>query len=57
MYFDEPKPAERPAIEAERGMQVVLGVNACGLVLILPWIGWLRDLCQAAITSIAGAAP
>ena len=54
MYFDEPA-ADLP-IEGERSMRVLLGLNACGLVLILPWIGLLRDLCQAAITSMTGGA-
>ena len=55
VYFDDP--VDGPPVEAERSVRVLLGLNACGLVLILPWIGLLRDLCQVAITSMTGARP
>ncbi len=52
MYFDEP--SVRTETDSEPGAQVLLGLNACALVLILPWIGVVRDLCQAAVASMTG---
>lgn len=49
MYFDAPD-GERK-IEAPAELHWLLSANALSLLLVLPWIGTLMDLCAAAIGS------
>jgi NADH-quinone oxidoreductase subunit N len=49
MYFDAPEGERR--IEAPAEVRWLLSANALALLLILPWVGTLMDLCAAAIQS------
>ncbi len=51
MYFDDA--VEREPIAAPRGMRSLLTLNVLALLLSVPWIGALMDLCQLVIRSIA----
>ena len=50
LYFDKPETSE--PISANIGMQFVLSVNVFALLLIMPWIGVIMDLCSNAIRSM-----
>jgi NADH-quinone oxidoreductase subunit N len=47
IYFDEPETDE--VLEAPVGMRFIIGVNAFALILLMPWIGVIMDLCSKAI--------
>jgi len=50
LYFDKPESSE--PITANIGMQFVLSINVFALLLIMPWIGVIMDLCSKAISSM-----
>ena len=50
LYFDKPETSE--PISANIGMQFVLTVNVFAVLLILPWIGVLMDICSEAISKM-----
>ena len=50
LYFDKPESSE--PISANIGMQFVLSINVFALLLIMPWIGVINDLCSNAISSM-----
>ena len=50
LYFDKPESSE--PISANIGMQFVLSINVFALLLIMPWIGVIMDLCSKAISSM-----
>jgi NADH-quinone oxidoreductase subunit N len=51
MYFDQPETTE--PIVAGADMRAVLSINALALLLVLPWVGTLIDLCRQAIQAVA----
>ncbi|KPK11338.1 MAG: NADH:ubiquinone oxidoreductase subunit N [Acidithiobacillales bacterium SG8_45] len=51
MYFDQPESSEPIAAGAD--MRAVLSINALALLLVLPWVGTLIDLCRKAIQAVA----
>ncbi len=51
MYFD-PAAEDAPPIQAAPDLKMAMGVNAWALVLILPWIGPIQELCLTAIASV-----
>lgn len=51
MYFDQPETTE--PIIAGADMRAVISINALALILVLPWVGTLIDLCRQAILAIA----
>lgn len=50
LYFDKPETSE--PISANIGMQFVLTVNVFALLLIMPWIGVIMDICNEAISKM-----
>jgi NADH-quinone oxidoreductase subunit N len=50
LYFDKPETSE--PISANIGMQFVLTVNVFALLLIMPWIGVIMDICSEAISKM-----
>jgi len=50
MYFD--KPTDSSAIEAGTDVRVLFSVNALALLVVMPWVGVLMDLCTRAIHSL-----
>lgn len=52
MYFDEPE-GDGPRIEAPRDTRVLLGLNACAVVLLLPFIAPIQAVCVHAVGSLA----
>ncbi len=55
MYFDSPEEAE-PVSEAPADARILIGLNVGAVVLLLPWIGLIQDLCASAIGSFLSAA-
>jgi hypothetical protein len=51
MYFDPPS-EDVQAIQAAPDLKVVMGVNAWAMLLVLPWIGPIQQLCLTAIASV-----
>lgn len=51
MYFEEP--TEDNPIQAPLDMRLLIGVNALSMVLVMPWIGTLFDLCIRAVGALA----
>ncbi|MFQ6021300.1 MAG: NADH-quinone oxidoreductase subunit NuoN [Acidiferrobacterales bacterium] len=51
MYFDDAE--EKIPIGASADMRVLIGINALALLLIMPWVGTLIDLCGKAIQGIS----
>ena len=51
MYFDQPETTE--PIVAGADMRAVISINALALLLVLPWVGTLIDLCRQAIQAVA----
>ncbi len=51
MYFDAP--TDTAPLAAGPDMRVLLSVNALALVLVLPWVGTLMELCTRAIRALA----
>jgi NADH-quinone oxidoreductase subunit N len=52
MYFDAPVEEPRP-VEAAAGLRFVISTNACAMVLLLPFIGPIQEVCIRAIESLA----
>ncbi len=52
MYFDDPV-GEAPVIETPADTRVLLGINACAVVLLLPFIAPIRALCIDAVNGLA----
>jgi NADH-quinone oxidoreductase subunit N len=50
MYFDQPETTE--PIIAGADMRAVISINALALILVLPWVGTLIDLCRQAILAV-----
>ncbi|MDH3689393.1 MAG: NADH-quinone oxidoreductase subunit NuoN [Gammaproteobacteria bacterium] len=50
MYFDEP--TEDDPIEAPLDMRLLIGLNGLSMLLVMPWVGVLFDLCNAAVGSL-----
>lgn len=50
LYFDKPETTE--PVTANIGVQFVLSVNVFALLLIMPWIGTIMDLCSEAISKM-----
>jgi len=50
MYFDEA--TDTTPIIARGDMRVLIGINALGLVLAMPWVGALMDLCAKAVRQL-----
>ena len=51
MYFDDAR--EATTVAAPRDLRWLLSLNALALLAILPWAGWLIDLCSRAILAIS----
>ncbi|HLD14423.1 MAG TPA: NADH-quinone oxidoreductase subunit NuoN [Burkholderiales bacterium] len=51
MYFDDAR--ETTTVTVPRDMRWLLSLNALALLAILPWTGWLIDLCTQAIQAIS----
>ncbi|HSH44028.1 MAG TPA: NADH-quinone oxidoreductase subunit NuoN [Arenicellales bacterium] len=52
MYFDDPV-GEAPVIETPRDTRVLLGINACAVVLLLPFIAPVQAMCVDAVNRLA----
>lgn len=50
LYFEKPETNE--PITANFGMQFILSVNVFALLLIMPWIGVVMDICSEAISKM-----
>ncbi|MCK5360309.1 MAG: NADH:ubiquinone oxidoreductase subunit N, partial [Gammaproteobacteria bacterium] len=50
LYFDKPESSE--PITANAGLKFVLSINVVALLLIMPWIGVVMDMCSKAISSM-----
>jgi NADH-quinone oxidoreductase subunit N len=51
MYFDAPD--GELSIEAGMDMRVLIGINAIGMVAVLPWVGVIFDLCAQAVKGLS----
>ncbi|GMR19563.1 MAG: NADH-quinone oxidoreductase subunit NuoN [Gammaproteobacteria bacterium] len=51
MYFDEPE-ADTHVIPAAVDARILLGINALALIVILPWVGDIIELCRRAIAGL-----
>ncbi len=51
MYFDPPE-TEAP-IKAGIDMRILMGINGLAMVLVIPWVGVILDLCAKAIDAIS----
>jgi len=54
MYF-EPSPDDAQSVDPPRDLRVLLGINACAMVLLLPFIGPIQQVCIDAIAAVLGA--
>lgn len=50
LYFDKPETSE--PISQNIGMQFVLSINVIALLLVMPWIGVIMDICSDAISKM-----
>lgn len=50
MYFDDATSSE--PIHAGTDMRILIGINGLALLLIMPWVGTVIDLCAQAISAI-----
>ncbi|MFQ5754576.1 MAG: NADH-quinone oxidoreductase subunit NuoN [Acidiferrobacterales bacterium] len=50
MYFDDATSSE--PIHAGTDMRILIGINGLALLLIMPWVGTVIDLCARAISAI-----
>lgn len=53
MYFDAPAD-NSPILNVDKAVPVILSVNALAMVLVMPWLGLLADLCQDVVRSAVG---
>ncbi len=51
MYFDDATSSE--PIHASMDMRILIGINGLALLLIMPWVGTIIDLCARAISGIS----
>lgn len=51
MYFDQAA-EEQGAIETAGDMRILLSLNAVAMILVLPWLGVITDLCKKAIAGL-----
>lgn len=51
VYFDPPEGEPRP-IDVPADFRVLMSVNALAMVLLLPFVGLIQDLCGAAISGV-----
>ncbi|MFQ5935529.1 MAG: NADH-quinone oxidoreductase subunit NuoN [Acidiferrobacterales bacterium] len=51
MYFEDAE--EKAAIVASSDMRVLIGINGIALLLVMPWVGVIIDLCGSAISSLS----
>jgi NADH-quinone oxidoreductase subunit N len=51
MYFEDAQ--EQAPIAASTDMRVLIGVNGLALLLIMPWVGTLIDLCSRAVQGLS----
>jgi NADH-quinone oxidoreductase subunit N len=54
VYFDSPDDEPQP-IEAPADLRFLMSANALALILLLPFMGPIQDLCSQAISSVVGA--
>lgn len=52
MYFDEPDGAA-PEIQTPRDTRILIGANACAVVLLLPFIAPIQTMCIRAVNDLA----
>ncbi|MDZ7840643.1 MAG: NADH-quinone oxidoreductase subunit NuoN [Gammaproteobacteria bacterium] len=52
MYFDEPV-GDAPVVDTPQDTRVLLGINACAVVLLLPVIAPIQAMCVDAVNSLA----
>jgi NADH-quinone oxidoreductase subunit N len=52
MYFDDAEEGSA-AVKAPRDMGVLIAVNVLALVLVMPWVGAIIDLCRQAIAKVS----
>lgn len=52
MYFDDPV-GEAPVIETPADTRVLLGINACAVVVLLPFIAPVQAMCIDAVNGLA----
>jgi hypothetical protein len=52
MYFDEPEGAV-PEIQTPRDARILVGINACAVVLLLPVIAPIQAMCIHAVNGLA----
>lgn len=50
MYFDDPQ--DESEIKAPLDMRVVISLNGLAVLVIMPWVGWLFDICQESIQTL-----
>lgn len=51
MYFDDAD--DKELISASVDMRVLIGINGLALLLVMPWVGTIIDLCSRAIHNIS----
>jgi NADH-quinone oxidoreductase subunit N len=51
MYFDDA--VDKTPVGGAADVRVLMGVNALALVVLIPWVGTLMDVCRAAIRALA----
>jgi NADH-quinone oxidoreductase subunit N len=54
VYFDSPGEESQP-IEAAADLRLLMSANALALILLLPFMGPIQDLCSQAISSVVSA--
>ncbi len=52
MYFDEA--VDQSAFRAGGDMRVMLSINALAVLLIMPWVGALLQICRDAVSALSG---
>jgi len=55
MYF-EPSQTDSENVDAPMDLKIMLGINACALVLLLPFLGPILRVCTTAVRSMLGGA-
>lgn len=51
MYFDSAE-EESGAIEAAADVKLLIGINAIAVILVLPWLGVITEICRKAIAGL-----
>jgi NADH-quinone oxidoreductase subunit N len=52
VYFDDA--TDQSAFRAGGDMRVVLSINALAVLLIMPWVGALLQICRDAVSTLSG---